>query len=61
MRIVGFATNRSKCPGVMSTNRRAIMRLRGIDPAEKFLAHREKGDVALKCWRLQSQKNENQH
>ena len=34
--IVDFTAIRSKCPGVMSTNRRRTMRLRAIGPAEKF-------------------------
>jgi hypothetical protein len=55
--IVGFAAIRSKCPGVMSTNRRRTMRLRAIGPAEKFFGTlRDRGEVARKCCRLQSQK-----
>jgi Magnesium chelatase, subunit ChlI len=38
-----FTAIRSKCPEVMSTNRRRPMRLRAIGPAENFLAHCEFG------------------
>jgi hypothetical protein len=44
--IVGFfVAIRSKCPGVMSTNRRRTMRLRAIGLAESFLAHCEIGKL----------------